>query len=155
VKLASLALAVCLAAIGCDTYYGIIRTSTAFSPTPVDACVVDAIRSIDGMTHVSSQLESGGRRLTWHGLQRPDEIHRFLYEYRGLRSGFYLLVTSDGAAQLHQSYGGLNRIPPQKDVDTIYPALLTIEVALQRQCGADALGSKIKQLCSGVRCDGV
>jgi len=150
-----LALLLWFLVVGCDYIHGVSRVSTDFTPYPGSNCVVDAVKSIDGMSNVFYQKESGGRRLTLHGMEKPDEIHRFWYEYKGLRNNFYFLVDYKGHVQLHHSFGCLDCTPPQEQVDKIYPAILAVEEALESRCGITGLRSNIKEYCSGVHCGGV
>jgi hypothetical protein len=145
----------CCVLAGCDIIYGVGRGTNTFSPIPSDECVVQAVESIAGMSSVSFRLESGGRPLTLHGIEKPEVVHRFFYEYKGIRNNFYFLVNHDGSAEFHHGYLGMNYKPSQSDIDTIYPAILSVEDALQHHCGVIGLKSGIKETCSGVRCGGV
>jgi hypothetical protein len=152
VKTVSFAIFLCIALSACDHYYGISRRSTPIAPVPPDVCVVEAVTSVDGISHVETQLDSGGELLTSHGF-KPVSVHRFFYKYEGLNGNLYLSVYN-GVAELHQSYGSLNRMPPLENIRKIYPVFLAIEAALQSHCDMDNLRAKIRDFCSGVSCDG-
>jgi hypothetical protein len=152
VKTPLFAIFACLILSACDHYYGISRRSTPIAPVPPDVCVVEAVTSVDGISHVETQLDSGGELLTSHGF-KPVSVHRFLYKYEGVNGNLYLSVY-DGVAELHQSYGRLNRVPPLEDIRKIHPVFLAIEAALQSHCAMDNLRAKIKEVCLGVSCDG-
>jgi hypothetical protein len=106
------------------------------------------------MSNVQYKIESGEKPLTVHGIENPDQIHRFWYDYKGIHNNFYFLVRCDGVAEFHHGYFCMNCTPPQKDIDTIYPAILAVEDAIQEQCGPSNLKTKITETCSGVRCGG-
>jgi hypothetical protein len=139
---------------GCDMFYGILHKTQTFSPIPSDSCVVSAVQSIPGMSNVSSHLEAGGQPLTLHGIEKPDEIHRFSYEYYGVRSGFLYSVRYNGRAEFSHNYIYINRKPPQETIDRLYPALRAVDSALESQCGLVGLVASIREQCLGVRCGG-
>src|SRR6266480_5177102 len=80
-----------------------------FSPALADACVVSAVRSIDGMSNVTYKLESESWPLTSHGIEKPDEVHRFWYEYKGAHNNFYLLVSYKAS---YHHVGGIHEDEP-------------------------------------------
>ena len=149
------ALLACLSLAGCDTFYGVSRYTDNFSPAPLDSCVIEAVESIDGISKVTFQVEDGGRPLTLHGIEKPDQIHRFWYEYKGIRNNFYFAVTYQGAVEYHHGYGCLNCRPPQAVIDKIYPVFASVEGAIEAHCGLVGFKARVKEGCAGVRCGGV
>ena len=143
-----------LALVGCDYIHGVSRVSPEFQPYPRTECVLEAVKSIEGMSDVSYREESGSRPLTLRGVEKHDEIHRFWYQYKGLRNNFYFRVSYNGNTQLFHGYGCFNCTPPQEDVDRIYPAIIAVEQALETQCGISGLARSTKEFCSGVKCSG-
>ena len=106
------------------------------------------------MSHVESRLETGGRPLTLHGIEKPDQVHRFLYEYKAIHGSFYYILHYDGRAEFHHTYGSIRIKPPQAIIDTLYPAFGAVDDALESQCGLIDLKIAIHEICSGVRCGG-
>jgi hypothetical protein len=139
----------------CDTVRGVTRASDSFGSPPETNCVVEAVRSIKGISNVTYERELGGRPLTAHGIETPDVVHRYWYEYEGLRNNFYFTVKYDGTAELVHGYVCLNCTPPQEEIDKIYPAILAIEDALEANCSLEGLRSNVREYCVGVRCGGV
>ena len=74
----------------CDIFYGVFHSARDVSPIPSDSCVVNAIGAIPGITNVSSGVEAGGRPLTLHGVEKPDEIRPAIE--RAMKSGKPALV---------------------------------------------------------------
>jgi hypothetical protein len=139
---------------GCDVFYGVTHTSQHFVPLPTDSCVVNAVASIPGMNHVESRLETGGRPLTLHGIEKPDQIHRFLYEYKGVHGNFYYKLQYDGRAEFRHTFLSLGTKPPQATIDSLYPAFRAADDVLESQCGLIDLKAAIHEKCLGVRCGG-
>jgi hypothetical protein len=139
---------------GCDTVYGVTHGSQHFAPLPTDSCVVNAVESIPGMSHVESRLETGSRPLTLHGIEKPDQIHRFLYEYMGIRGSFYYKLQYDGRAEFSHTFLSMGTKPPQATIDTLYPAFRAVDDVLESQCGLIDLKAAIHERCLGVRCGG-
>lgn len=151
-KLPWLVAAFGLACAGCDTIYGVSHSTTDFTPIPPDSCIVAALQSIPGMSDVSSRLEEGGRPLTLHGIEKPEQIHRFFYVYSGVRGSLFYSVSFEGHAEFYHSYISINSRPPQDRVDRIYPAFKAVDEALETRCGMADLTLKIRETCNGVHC---
>jgi hypothetical protein len=147
-------LAACLLLGGCDVFYGVTHDSQHFAPLPTDSCVVNAVESIPGMSHVESRLETGDRPLTFHGIEKPDQIHRFLYEYKGIHGGFFYKLQYDGRAEFSHTYIWIGTKPPQATIDRLYPAFRAVDDVLESQCGLIDLKATIHERCFGVRCSG-
>jgi hypothetical protein len=150
-RLALLGIASLLA--GCDYIHGVVRTAPVLADPPVK-CIEEAIASVEGIRNVSYSLEEGGRPLTLRGIEKADEVHRFWYEYHGVRSNVYFVKHHGGSAQYHHSYGCINCTPPQEVIDRIYPAMLAIETALESRCDLVGLRQSVRESCTGVRCGG-
>jgi len=138
----------------CDIFYGVFHSARDVSPIPSDSCVVNAIGAIPGITNVSSGVEAGGRPLTLHGVEKPDEIHRFFYEYHGIRSSFFISVSYQGHADYFHDFIDINRKPSQDVIDRLHPVFSEVDRVLQTQCGMTNLALKVHETCRGVRCGG-
>ena len=98
----------------CDILYGVFHSAAQISTIPADSCVVDALEAIPGITEVSTRIDNGSRSITLHGVERPDQVHRFFYNYRGVRSGFFILVSYNGRATYVHDFIEINQKPPQE-----------------------------------------
>lgn len=92
--------------------------------------------------------------MTLHGIEKPDQIHRFFYKYNGLGGNFFFLTNYQGRTEFHHTHIDVNRKPPQSEIDQIRPAMLRIEQAIEAQCGLTGLSRMIKESCNGVQCSG-
>jgi copper chaperone CopZ len=144
-------LAAVILVAGCDYLHGVSRYTGEIPIAPPSKCVEEAISSVDGVTNVSYSLEEGGRPLTLHGIQQSDQVHRFWYEYKGIKSNVYFISHYNGTADYHHSYGCINCTPPQEVIDRLYPGMRAIDQAVTSHCG---LAVPIHERCSGVRCGG-
>lgn len=141
--------------VGCDPIYGIRHSAAEISRVPADSCVVDALEAIPGITDVRSIDEnSTSEPLTLHGVEKPDELHRFFYKYEGIADNLYLAVSYDGKTSYQHAFVMMDRRPPQAIVDRLYPSFKLVDVALETQCGVVGLSGMIKESCNGVRCGG-
>jgi hypothetical protein len=144
-----LLLAISVLVAGCDHMYGIRRYTDPMPSAPSIQCIKDAISLVEGVKNVSYTIEQGSRPLTLRGVEVPDQVHRFWYEYNGTKSGLYLLVRYDGSATYDHSYVGLNYTPPQSTIDGIYPGMRAIDETVRARCGISA---PIRESCPGVKC---
>jgi hypothetical protein len=148
------ALLVAMSCSSCDIFYGVFHSAQDVSPVPSDLCVVNAITTIPGITNVSSRVDAGSRPLTLHGVEKPDEVHRFFYEYHGIHSSFFISVSYQGRANYFHDFIEINRKPPQDVIDQLHPVFNEVDRALQSQCGMTNLALKVHETCRGVRCGG-
>ena len=137
---------------GCDTIGGITHVKRDV-PFPDSSCIMKAVQSVPGVSNVEYKTESGGLPLTMHGLEKPDEIHRYIYRYSGLRGNFYYRLNYKRVADYSHTYIDLNRAPPQKEIDTIRPVMFQIEKAIETECDAKGFMSGMVERCSGVKCE--
>ncbi len=135
---------------GCDTFHGISQSTNPFSPVPDMQCVLSATKSIEGISEVGYTTEEGGRPLTWKGIEKPNIIHRFWYQYNGVKGNFFISESYNSEATFHHSYGGLNWKPPQEDIDLISPLFGKLEAQLRGKCNIQNM--RIFNYCSGVKC---
>lgn len=120
--------------IGCDRYYAVGMYSYEVSPIPDMQCILNSSSSIEGVEEVSYSIEEGGRPLTITGIQKPNVIHRFLYVYHGVEGGFHFIERYNGDVEFHHSYGGLNWVPPEEDVNAIRPLISELVNKLEIDC---------------------
>lgn len=135
----------------CDFVRGVTRSSS-FSQYPNTECVLNATRSIDGVSSVRYTTEEGSKPLTMHGIEKPDIIHRYWYTYKDIENDFYFRESFDGSVELRHGYACLNCYPDQDIINTIYPFLTTVEEKLKSQCGVSIEPSNTYESCSGVVC---
>lgn len=136
---------------GCDYMHGVSRF-TKVGTVPPFKCVEDSLRRVGGVSDVAYRVEEGGRPLTAHGIEKPDQIHRYMYTYRGLRTNFYFKVNYKNEIEFHHTYFDINATPPQDDIDEIRPIMFKIEKRVANECGIPELSSSVKESCSGVQC---
>ena len=150
-QMRALLLAIAALVTGCDHIHGVARYTDPMPSAPPARCVQDAVSSVEGVKNVSYSWELGSRPLTLHGIEKPDQVHRFWYEYKGIKSNLYFVARHDGSATYHHSYGCLNCTPPQSTIDTLYPGMRAIDEAIKLRCGVSA---PIQESCSGGKCGG-
>jgi len=139
---------------GCDFIYGVTRDARLESQPALD-CVGKVIRATPGIARVEEENRSGGRVLTWSGLQPPNQVYYFRYfgEPGSHVFGFvHLDVYPNGEVEFSNYRIGINRKPPQEDIDATRPVMQKIEAGLAKQCGLTQLPARIKELCTGVDC---
>jgi len=136
---------------GCDYVHGVTHF-TRVAEVPPFRCVEDSLRKVEGVSDVVYRVEEGGRPLTAHGIEKPDQIHRYMYRYAGLNGNFYFKVNYKGDSEFYQTYIDINSTPPQADIDAIRPAMFKIEKRVANECGIVALTSSVEESCSGVQC---
>jgi hypothetical protein len=146
-----LLLVILVLAVGCDHVHGVHRYTSPMPSAPSAQCVEHAISLVEGVKNVRYTLEQGSRPVTLRGVEVPDQVHRFWYEYKGIKSNLYLLVRYDGSATYHHFYGGINSTPPQSTIDGVYPGMRAIDEAVRARCG---ISVPIRESCSGVKCGG-
>jgi hypothetical protein len=137
---------------GCDFIHGVSHVRLD-SPTPDIKCLENAVTAVPGVTKFEYRNEEGGRPLTMHGIEKPNQIHRFFYQYSGLNGNFYFLVNYKGEAEFRHTYIDINRTPPQRDIDTIRPVMFEIENEIEKQCGLVGFSAQVIEECMGVECD--
>jgi len=120
---------------------------------PDISCITNAVQSVPGVSNVEYRSESGGRPLTIHGIEKPDEIHRYIYQYSGLTGNFYFRVNYKGGVDYNHTYFDINRTPPQNEIDEIRPVMFKIEQAIETECGVKGFTSGVVERCSGVKCE--
>jgi hypothetical protein len=157
-----LTLAIILASLlcaSCDPGYGVVRYAHNVSVIPSDSCVVRALETIPGMTAISTRIEHGSRPLTLHGIEKPDTVHRFFYDYRGIRGSLFIAVSYNGHATYDNGYLRLLGNQPLRDhgqrqsvIDQLRPALKEVDQALEAMCGMTDLSTKVHESCYYVRC---
>jgi len=131
---------------GCDHMHG-VRHFTKVAEVPPFRCVENTLRKVEGVSDVAYRVEEGERPLTAHGIENPDQIHRYMYRYAGLNGNFYFKVNYKGDTEFHQTYIDINATPPQADIDVIRPAMFKIEKRVANECGVVNLTSSIKEAC--------
>lgn len=136
---------------GCDYVHGVTRF-TNVAQVPPFKCVEDSLRKVDGVSDVVYRIETGGRPLTAHGVEKPDQVHRYMYTYAGLNGNFVFIVNYKGDTEFYHTYIDINATPPQADIDAIRPAMSKIEKRVANECEVVDLASSIKESCSGVQC---
>ena len=144
------AIATLMGLSGCDTMYGINRTGTVLLPSSWE-CIANSIRSVPGITKVTYRRDEGSRPVTWRGVQRPDQVHRFLYQTTDLSNQLYFLERFDGTIQYFHGRGYLNHKPPQAELDRFIPWIHLIEDSLNEKCGLGKISAK--EYCTGMRCE--
>jgi hypothetical protein len=142
--------------VGCDPIYGVRHSAIGIGRVPADSCVVDALKTIPGITDVTSTDEdSKSEPLTLHGVEKPDQLHRFFYRYQGVADNLFLAVSYNGKTSYEHAFLTMGRRPPQEIVDRLYPSFKLVDLALESQCGVSDVGGVVKESCMGVRCGGV
>ncbi|WP_351018647.1 hypothetical protein [Shewanella sp. AC91-MNA-CIBAN-0169] len=116
--------------------------------------MVKATKSVQGVSDVEYRSEEGGRELTLSGIQQPEVISRILYTYDGLNGNFYFRTNHKGIVEFNHTYFGINRRPPQSDIDKIRPVMLKIEDSITQHCKID-ISTKTVEKCMGITCGGV
>ncbi|WP_049764453.1 hypothetical protein [Shewanella sp. MR-4] len=139
---------------GCDTTYGVSRYSPVGAVRLPIECMVEATKSVVGVSDVEHRTEEGGRELTFGGIQQPEIIDRFLYTYDGLNGNYYFRTNYKGIVEFRHTYIDINRRPPQSEIDKIRPVMIEIEISVSQQCQID-ISAKTIEDCMGVTCDGV
>lgn len=104
------------------------------------------------MSDVEYRIENGGRPLTAHGIEEPDQIHRYTYKYTGLNGNFYFKVNYEGETEFYHTYIDVNATPRQTDIVIIRQAMFKIEKRVADECGVVALSSSVTESCRGVQC---
>jgi hypothetical protein len=141
-----------LVPIGCDVVYGVSRRAEV-SHLPLEHCVRFALQSIDGVANVRHEVQEGSRRITLTGLQKPEIVHYFFYEFQSLRGNLYFIQNYKDAIEFNQAYIYINEKPPQREIDLIYPLMRQIETKLEHECGLAELELNMVEYCSGVKCE--
>jgi len=141
---------------GCDPGFGIVRSADDVSVIPPDSCVVGALGAIPGIGNVSVRTEDGSRPLTLHGIEKPDKLHYYYYQYQGIPGWLYFSVSYSGRVSYRQGKIWLgNRTPQRQEViNRLYPAFNLVERALETKCGMADLIPKVHEQCIafGFRC---
>ena len=136
---------------GCDYVHGVTHF-TRITEIPPFKCVEDSLRKVEGVNDVLYQIEEGGRPLTAHGIEKPAQIHRYMYNYAGMRGNFYFKVNYKGETEFYHTYIDIDATPPQADIDAMRPAMFKIEKRVADECGEPNLTYSLKESCLGVQC---
>jgi len=137
---------------GCDSIRGVSHIRNE-SPYPDQACIKKAVLAVPGISEFDYRGETGGRPLTVHGIEKPNQIHRYLYKYSKLNGNFYFIVNYEGKTEFHHTYIGINRTPPQKEIDLMRPVMFKIEKEIEKQCGLAGFSAGVIEHCMGVKCE--
>jgi len=138
---------------GCYDYVRGISHVNRKSPLPDSACIAEAIKSVQGVSNYVYKVESGGRPLILHGIEKPNKIHRHTYVFSGLNGNFYFNENYAGEVEYHHTYLGLNQTPSQKEINIIRPVINRIEKQIEKKCQLQGFVSGIEQACIGVNCE--
>ncbi|WKT59958.1 hypothetical protein Q2E61_13750 [Microbulbifer thermotolerans] len=139
---------------GCDTIYGVSRYSpVGVIRLPIE-CMVEATKSVAGVSGVEHRVEEGGRELTFSGIQQPEIIDRFLYTYDGLNGNYYFRTNYKGISEFQHTYIEINRRPLQSEIDKIRPVMIKIENSVSQRCQIDISKNAIEN-CMGVTCEDI
>lgn len=138
-------------ASGCETMYGVSRTASDVSYPPID-CIERTLLAQSELSNVSYRKEIGGQPLSLRGIEERDQIHRFSYEYLGLHSNFYFLISFDKRVMFRHTHLYMNKKPSQIEINAIRPMMLKIEKSIIENCKFDELSSAIRESCLGVTC---
>ena len=137
--------------VGCDTYYGLARRiSTDHVVNHV--CIRDALGSVEGIHNIQHKQIEGGIPLTITGLQEPDQVHYYFYKIDSLNGYIYISTNYERKTEIAQTYGALNVIPPQEDINKIRPLMVKIESAVMEKCKIENIETLVKETCNGVTC---
>ena len=148
-----IALAVTFGISGCDYYNGVTR-SYSLQSTIEYSCVESVLETHPQVAEFRYSIEGGSRELTWSGVQKPDQIHRFSYQLTGTDywPNFYFVERYDGVIEYRHSLGCLNCTPPQEDVDLVRPFMKSIERRLEDSCGLTGISASTEEHCVRVDC---
>jgi len=144
-------LLVLLIVLGCDISRGVTRVAI-LEPIPPSECVLRTANDISGITEVTYSIEKGGRPLTLTGIKKADVIHRYWYVYKGVKNYFDFLESYNGRVEFRHGYGCMGCSPPQHEIDTVYPFIISLEKDLETKCDLQGLTSNVKEYCGGVKC---
>lgn len=111
------------------------------------------MEQVGDISSVRHEYSEGARPLTITGIKRPNQLHYFFYETKGLGGYVLVSITYDNRTRFGQSYGAINVVPRQTFIDDIRPVMVEIEKAVERSCGIAGFSTQIVEYCRGVRCD--
>ena len=137
--------------VGCDTYYGLARRINTDHVVKHE-CIGDALSSIEGIHNIQHKQTEGGIPLTITGLQEPDQVHYYFYKVGSLNGYIYISTNYERKTEIAQTYGALNIIPPQEDINKIRPLMVKVEAALMEKCKIENIETLVKETCNGVIC---
>jgi predicted small secreted protein len=136
----------------CDHLSGVSRDATiAVADLPMD-CVVEATKSVPGVTDVAYQTESDGQTLTLDGLKPSAVVHRVKYLYSGLHGNLYFRKDYKGATTFAHTYLGINQTPPSDEIELIRPAMEKIENSIALRCPTLATLAQARETCLDSAC---
>lgn len=138
---------------GCDFWNGVIREYSLASPVEY-SCVESVLAGHPMVEEYQYTQEYGGRELTWGGLQKPDQVHRFSYRLSGSEywTSFYFRARYNGMIEYRHAFGCLNCTPPQEEVDKFHPFMLDLERMLERECALSGVTDGATEYCHKVDC---
>lgn len=140
---------------GCDVLYGVRRTAV-LDQVPSLECVSSVVSTTSGVATVEKKSEQSGVAVTLSGQKDPAYIVDNFF-FRGIEGSnivgvLQILQDHRGTITFTHSLFGINRKPPQKEVDATRPIMKRIEDRLVSECGIVQLPAHIQETCSGVDC---
>jgi hypothetical protein len=136
---------------GCDAYYGVVRRANVDYVIDYH-CIDSALRQVDDVREIEYKYEEGGIPLTVPGLKIADKLHYFFYKTSDINGYIFLRTNYENKSEISQTYGSLNVIPPQKDINTIRPIMKKIEASIRSICGISNVQMLVNESCSRVKC---
>jgi len=140
---------------GCDTLYGVSRSSKIDSLPSLD-CISTVISTTRGIASVKKSVYAGGTAVTLSGLKNPASTsYNFLYhgaEGSHIVGVLQVLQDHTGYIAFSQSLQGINSRPAQEDIDATRPIMKQIEERIGAECAVTHLPTSIREHCRGVQC---
>ena len=143
----------CLAGCPIPTH-GMSRSYFAEKTKPSFECVKRELMAIDGVSSVRYEVETGGIPITLHGLEEPDQTHRFSYTYKGIsNSNFWFRVNYLGDTEYVHIASTQNKEAAVSLVQHLRPIILKMENALESRCGFPGIVEKANESCDDGICE--
>ena len=120
---------------GCDTFHGITREADVHK-LPEFSAVIAHIRKYPEIDEVKYLQKSGGRPLTFSGIQSATQVYYITYKgSEDIFGSIHFTEDYNGNIVFHQSLVYLNRPVPEKMIEATLPIMERIEKDLEEKFG--------------------
>ena len=115
-------------------------------------CIKDSLASSDNVTSVSYRIDVGGKPLTLHGIEKPNQLHRFFYKLNGVSNNFYFNVNYLNETSYSHGVAATENQEAEKLVNIFKPFILKFESKIEAKCNFTLPNTIIRTTCDIESC---
>jgi hypothetical protein len=115
-------------------------------------CIQAALERTPTVSEITHKKMQGGRPITSTGIKPAGVVDYYFYKSGPIQGNIHVETDYSGKSVVSQTYGALNRKPPQEHIVYIRPLMKAIEVNVERECGINGFSGSVVESCGGIDC---